>query len=69
MRYFGKGVLLLNTQEERVLRGEIEALRKKLDRMVERAPELLNSPETYALSARLDQLITRYMKLKGENPN
>lgn len=57
---------LLSGQNEHALLHEIEELRQELSRLLDDNPQLLDSPQACALSARLDILILRYMRAKLE---
>lgn len=56
---------LIFTSEQKLLQ-EMEALRQELDQVLQENPELLGSPQVYALSARLDTLIACYMQLVNQ---
>lgn len=47
--------------EEMALVEEMEQLRQELCRLLNSRPDMLASPKVFALSTRLDLLITRYM--------
>ena len=53
----------------KMLLQEMEGLRRELDRILEANPELLGSQQVYALSARLDNLITCYMRFMAKSPD
>jgi hypothetical protein len=60
----GKGVPVVKSRDEKAILEEMEKLRQELRHILEAHPELLDSPRVYALSTRLDVLISRYMRYK-----
>lgn len=59
----------MSSTSAQILLQEMEGLRQELDRILEANPELLGSQQVYALSARLDNLITCYMRFMAESPD